>query len=97
MLDGEGEEKVEMKNVVGVPDLKVYDWNARSDESSPVSTEYIITENAEDVLLSTVWPVMNKLQKHQLVMNSICYENLLPEYWFKRIGSLYFAADHVDS
>ena len=54
-------------------------------------------EKAEGVLLSDMWPVMNALQKHQLVMNIIGYETSLLEHWFEGIGSLYFAADLVDS
>ena len=80
-----------MRNYTSIPALRVFAWS--SDNSNPVSAEYIIMEKAAGVPLFEQWGKMAEIDKLKLRKNLTGLEAQLAAIRLPVYGGLYLRAD----
>ncbi|KAF2132436.1 phosphotransferase enzyme family protein [Dothidotthia symphoricarpi CBS 119687] len=80
-----------VRNVLGIPAPRVYDWSCSKD--NPVGSEYILMERSGGVELSKIWDNMPWGQRLEIVRTLVGYEKAFVSASFPMYGSLYYAKD----
>lgn len=81
-----------MRNVLGIPAPKVYDWSAKS-ETNGVGAEYIFMEKVEGIQLEEVWKDLSLNEKFEIVKKVMSYQRKWASASFRQYGSLYYSKD----